>query len=155
MIGIVECGQHVALIRAGPVEPSRLCQCPRHRVIVKIGRLSRRLCAQPILVDGQDVERFAMRAEGVEIAVVQLSPIDELDAQFERTESCLHKFAFVYAEHLVERADRRNSCFANAHRADFFGFNQDDFAVFGERIGERRSSHPASGAAADDQDRAY
>ena len=67
---IAGCGHEPALRRRNGVQ----------RIGADVLRAPRRLCLQPILVERQQAEIAADRAEAVDIAVADLAPVVELDA---------------------------------------------------------------------------
>ncbi len=52
---------------------------------------------QPVLVKGQRAIVVADRAEAVDVAVADASPVDELDAELERAAHRAHELDFVDA----------------------------------------------------------
>ena len=95
----------------------------------------------------------AVGAEGMDVAVADARPVDELDAQLERGLGLGHELALVDADALVEEADVRQRGLAHADDADLARLDQMDVALFRPEHGsESRGRHPAGGATADDHD---
>src|SRR5438105_6048256 len=103
---------------------------------------------------GRDsVDELAKIAEGMEMAVADRSPVDELDSQLEAALRRADEFTLVDAEHAVEDLHQRDGGFTNADDPDFVGFDQPDPRLtLGQHSRKRRRRHPASGSTADDQD---
>jgi hypothetical protein len=117
VIGIIDRRQIVALVILGP---GKLAEIGGHGF--KVEDLDRALVpalrhAVPDVVEADAAHGVAIGAEGVDVAVAQLAPVFELDAQFEgaadRPASRL-----VDAEQIVEADKGWNRCLAHADRAD-------------------------------------
>ena len=107
----------------------------------------------PVMVKGDAVDIFAVRAEGVQIGIAHPAPVDELDTELERCVCRPHELGLVDPELLIECLDCGYGGFANSHRADLVGFDQSNpphLAV--KDLRQHCGGHPASGAAADDDD---
>ena len=76
------------------------------------------------MVERNPLHLVAIVSEGVDIAVAQFSPVDELDAQFEAALNCRQQFAFVNFEQAVEIEEGRYRRFADADCADHLRFDQ-------------------------------
>ncbi len=125
-----------------------------HRIVADIACAhAASALAQEQLVEGDAVEVLAVSAEGVEVTIADLTPIDELDPKLAGAASLTQKFRFGNVEHRVEAANRRDGGFAYADRADRVGFDQGDGALpIIEEPHKRCSRHPSGGAATDDYD---
>ena len=123
------------------------------RIIADVLGLARRAGLQPILMEGHQPEVATDRAEAVDIAVTDLSPVIELDAKLEAALGLANELRLIDLEQPVESGKVRNGRFADPDDPDFFGFNQDDVDLSAERLGYGRGAHPAGCATADDGDR--
>src|SRR6185369_17362163 len=92
----------------------------------------------------------AYRAEAMNVAVAHSRPVDKLDAELERALSLLDEIDLVDLEHFVEQLEMRNGRLADTDRADLLGLDQPDRILATEQLGTRSRSHPARGAATDD-----
>src|SRR3546814_8797471 len=92
-------------------------------------------------------------AEGMKMAVVRAAPALEFDAELDRAVRRAEEFGGIEAQVAVEFVDRRHGRFADADGSDRLGFDEDDAVRLPrESAAERRGSHPARGAAANDDD---
>ena len=95
----------------------------------------------------------AEQTKGVHVAVAQPRPVDKLDSQLEGGVGLPDEIGLVDTEEFVEQQDRRDRGLADAHRADRVGLDQGGLVIL--RPGDLRQgggSHPAGGAAPDDDD---
>ena len=104
-----------------------------------------------MLMHRHQIEGFAVRAEGVEIAMPFATPADELDPQLEAALGLAQEFGLVDAERLVEQADRGNGRFADSDGADLVRLDQRDGQAAGAGMGQRRRRHPPGRATPNDQ----
>src|SRR5690606_35873964 len=107
-----------------------------------------RLC--PEMMKRNTLELAASFAKRMHIRAAWADPADKLDTDFVGGVSPAHKIIFIDTEHMIERAQMRNSCLTHAHSANLFGFDQADITgAFFEGFGQRRSRHPACSTASD------
>src|SRR3954466_7374315 len=92
----------------------------------------------------------AQRAKAVYVGIAGPGPIDELNAQFEGALGAPNELVLIDPERLIELADLRNGSLTHANSTNFIRFDQTDGVVTNEDLGHGRRGHPASGAAADD-----
>ena len=107
---------------------------------------------QPVVVELRRPGFDAWRPERVEIAVAEIRPVDELDAELERAVHGAHELGLVELEQQVEIFDVRYRGLADADGADRLGFDQLDADLFAKGLGQRGRCHPAGGAATNDHD---
>ncbi len=96
--------------------------------------------------------RAPVSAERVDVTIADARPVLEQNAELEGRGRRAHELLLVDAQELVEHAHRRHGGFADAHRADLFGFDQRDVEQIAELLRERGGGDPAGGAAACDDD---
>ena len=65
-------------------------------------------------------------AKSVQIALANMTPIVELDAELERAAGFANKLVFIEAENAIQAADLRDGRFADTNRTNRFRFNQRD-----------------------------
>ena len=108
--------------------------------------------AEPEVVELPEPGVLAVSSERVDVAIADLCPVLEQNAELERRGGGAHEFLLVDSQQLVEGAHRRNRRFADADSADLFRLHQCDIQQAAElpRKGCRR--HPTRGAAARDHD---
>ena len=91
----------------------------------------------------------AERSERVDVTVAESAPVPELDAKLEGRPGGRHEIGFVDSEPLVETADVGKRRFANPDDTNRFRFDEMYVAPAWEQLRQGGRSHPASGAAAD------
>ncbi len=140
--------------RAGEVEGIAPAGAHRHREFLEGRRRETLLArAQPEVLELHATPELAERAEGMHIAVTRQIPAAKLDAELERALRLAHEVRFVEAQQLVEVAQRRQGRFAHAHGADLVGLDQRHRVALGmQHLRAGGGTHPAGGAAADDDD---
>src|SRR5690349_25114435 len=95
----------------------------------------------------------AVETERMEVTVVQMTPVDEFDTQFERSVGFADELVFVQSQDVVVERDHGNRGFADADGADQLGFDERDRVVLcAHDLGERRRGHPTGTAASNDDD---
>ena len=102
------------------------------------------------MMEMQICEIDAGIAKCVQIALANMAPIVEFDAEFERAARFADKLSLIETEHAVQPSDLRNRGFANADRADGFRLDQRDLDGGAEHTGHGCRSDPAHGPASDD-----
>ncbi len=95
---------------------------------------------------------LAEGAEGVDIAVAGLAPVDEFDAELEGCLGGAHEFGFVNADIVVEILDVRQGRLTDADRADLGRFDQDHLAALSDHGRQAGRGHPSGGTAPHDYD---
>ncbi len=126
VIGVIDRRQIIARQIVGLGE---LAEVGRHRFGVE--HLNRALVALRLLLMPDVVERkpghlIAVIAKGVDVAVSQLAPVDELNAQLEAALHCGEHFRLVDFEQPLEIDERGNSRLAHPDCADGLAFDQRD-----------------------------
>jgi hypothetical protein len=127
----------------------------RHRargVVPDVGTFAFARQLQKELMEAQSFDVVTELTEGVEVAFADLAPVDELDAELERTLRARDEIVLVDAEHLVEGRDRRDGRLADADGTDRLALDQADARAVPDEFRQGGRRHPASGAAADDHD---
>jgi len=88
----------------------------------------------------------------MKVAMAEVPPVDEFDAQLERPAGRADECVLVDAQQRVERLDRRDRRLPYPHGSDLFGFDDcNRRAVPAQNPGERGGGHPPRRAAADDR----
>src|SRR5690606_11571052 len=114
-------------------------------------RLALERLSHPMLVKRHAADARAIGTEGMDIAIADTRPVDELDAELERRLRLRHQVAFVEPQAPLEEANVRQRRLADADGTDFFGFDPTTAPKPGlERSGERGRRRPARGPAAHD-----
>ena len=114
---------------------------------------AQRPLAQIKLVEGDAVQILPVKSERMEVAIALAAPIDEFDAELERTPSLGKEFVLRNAEHGIEFANRRDGRLSHADRPDRIGFDQRDPPLPVVEIARKRGrGHPAGRSTADDHD---
>jgi len=85
----------------------------------------------------------ADRAETVDIAVADLSPAVELDAELEAPLRLTYELRLVDFEQAIEGGQVRNRRLADTDNADLFGFDQHHLDLAAIEFGNRGGGHPA------------
>jgi hypothetical protein len=158
LIGVDDVRQRIARIVRGTAELSRPRGDGAQIIVVELACLRAELRAQPkpILVEGELIDIRSVPAEGVEVARALSAPVDELDAELERSPGTADEFVLVEAQHLIELHDHRDGGFAHANGADRLGFDDQDLgSPLPQRARQRGGGHPARGASAHYQHLAY
>src|SRR4051812_23630617 len=93
-------------------------------------------------------DRFSDGSEAVEIAVADLVPILEFDAELERRVCRADERLLVDAKQAVKGARGGNGGFPHADGADIVGFYEGDVDQLPKLLDERGCRDPAGGAAA-------
>src|SRR5687768_8938928 len=106
---------------------------------------------QPQLVKLDRLRIQAELAKGMDVAIAQALPIDELDAELERALRVADELVFIEAQQRIERQQRRNRRFANTDRADLLRFDQPyGYAGVLDQTRQPRRAHPSGSTAAYD-----
>ena len=145
-------GDRLAGDRAVPMHPPGARGDFVERVSVQRLRHAKRTAAQPIVLEGDQADIAADRAERVHIGVAGPQPIGELDAELEGAAGCADEGVLIQPERLIVEPKLRDRGLADADRADCLGFNQADAEPGFQETRQRGSGHPAGGAAAGDDD---
>src|SRR5579875_3424472 len=91
----------------------------------------------------------------MDVAVADLAPVVELDAELERAIGFSDEFRLIDFQQAVEGREVRNGGLADADRANLLRFYQDDIDRATEGLGDRGGTHPSRGSTADDGDRLH
>jgi hypothetical protein len=156
MIGVVGGGQIVAAIVLGPGE---LAEIGGHGFEAE--SLDRSLVpalaqAVPDVLEGNPADFIAIAAEGVDVALADVAPVHELDAELERALRRGEHLPLVDIQQVVEFEERRDCRFAYAHGPDLLGFHERDVdCMAGLQPRQRGSGHPARGSTPNDNDFSY
>ena len=102
------------------------------------------------MLERQQALRAPDIAEGVHIAFARPQPAVEFDPELERALGLAQEFRLIEIERGVEQVDLRDRRLAHPDRADLVTFDQFDPVAGRNEAGQRRSRHPAGGAAAHD-----
>jgi len=105
---------------------------------------------RPMMDEIDAAQGLAKGAEGVDIAVAGLAPVDELDAEFESGVGPPHELRLVQAETVIEILDLRQGGLADAYGTDLRRLDQDDVAAMIEHAGQSGRGHPARSSTARD-----
>ena len=101
--------------------------CFRREVLQAIGvnirRLAHRVIAVPEMVKAHALHRGTILAKGMDIALAQTPPIDELNTQLERRIRLANKIVFIKPQQTVEIGDVRDGRFADPDCANGLAFN--------------------------------
>ncbi len=111
-----------------------------------------RKAVQPEMLEAGGPMILARQAERMEVALADILPVVEHDAELEGRLGRPHELGFVDAEQAVVRDERRNGGFADADRADRVGLDERDVDDLAQRSRDRSGGHPACGAAARNDD---
>src|SRR5205085_11747593 len=82
--------------------------------------------AQVELVEGDALQVLAERPERMEVAVAELAPVHELDAELERRPGLADEIVLVDSDQRVEAEQGRDGGLADADDADLLGLDQRD-----------------------------
>ena len=105
---------------------------------------------QPEMLETRRPTVLAGPTEGMDIVLVDVAPAFELDAELEGALGRLEEILLLDLDQIVKGDQRRDGRFADADRADLFGFHQGDVQRLAEQPRQGRGGHPAGGAAAGD-----
>ena len=89
------------------------------------------------------------------VALADLAPVLEGDAELERGGGGAHELLLVDAEQAMKYADRRDRRLTDSDGADLIRLDQHDVEDSMELVRHRRGGEPAGGAAAGDHQPAY
>src|SRR4051812_7785691 len=85
---------------------------------------SLRLFSQPVMMKRNVGEITSNGTEGMHVRMTLLVPVDEFDAELERSLCLSQEVVFIDAQHLVELRDRWNCRLTDSDDADLGGLDQ-------------------------------
>ena len=98
---------------------------------------------------------LADETERVDVAVADIGPVVEPDAELEGGLRGRHELALVDIHQVVEALHRGDGGLAHAHGADQIGLHQGDLELTAQPLGEAVGGQPACGAATGDDDTCF
>jgi hypothetical protein len=153
MEGVEEVRQRQARLGPRPSEAAERGGDAAHRPVRYILHRAALALAKVKLVEMNSLQVLTVIAEGMEVAFADPAPVHEFNAELERPLSCAHELVLIDPEHAVESDERRDGRFAHADRTDLLRLDERDPGVaVVEEARESGRSHPAGGAAADDDE---
>ncbi len=128
----------------------------RQRVIVEREFGTRLPFAQPVIVKADTIQITTVRAEGMDVGIANIAPIDKLDAELECGIGARHELLFLESDPPIEIVNGRDCRFADPDGTDLVRLDQLNATKSpGQHTRQRSSGHPASGATTDDDDTFY
>ena len=121
-------------------------------VVSKLLRDPEFAAAQPVMMERHHSERAANQPESVDIGLARRPPSVKGDSELVGASGRGKEFGFVDSKRLIEQANRRDRCFADAHDSDLIGLDQGHRHSRKAEASKRCSGHPPRRAASDDDD---
>jgi hypothetical protein len=144
VVGVVHRGVFVG------VEPVLLGGLQLDAVVAQVAAEALRLGLEPEVVELAQPGGFADLAERVDVAVADLAPVLERDAQLEGRLAGAHELGFVEIEQGVEGACGGDGRLPHPDGADLVGLDQGDVQQRPQLPRQGGGGHPAGRAAAGD-----